>query len=120
MTAVLPVGTNHARSWGMTPRERLARIARVQGLSEAQGAPDADLLVSLDVVFDPAWLKQIAKLPDHVLTLGGVPVLANVTDMAARLPVMLAMSERLRLPTEVGMTVVDYETSGEIENEALR
>ena len=120
MTAVLPVGTNHTRIWGMTPRERLARIARVQGLSEAQGAPDADLLVSLDVVFDPAWLKQIAKLPDHVLTLGGVPVLANVTDMAARLPVMLAMSERLRLPTEVGMTVVDYETSGEIENEALR
>ena len=120
MTAVLPVGTNHTRIWGMTPRERLARIAHVQGLGEAQGAPDADLLVSLDIVFDPAWLKQIAKLPDHVLTLGGVPVLANVTDMAARLPVMLAMSERHSLEQANGLTIFDYETSGEIENEALR
>jgi phosphatidylglycerophosphate synthase len=104
----------------MTPRERLARIARAQGLSEAQGAPDADLLVSLDIVFDPAWLRQIARLDDHVVTLGGVPVLASVTNLEARLPVMLAMGERRPLAGSDGLTVIAYEMSGEIENEALR
>jgi phosphatidylglycerophosphate synthase len=106
--------------WGMTARERLARIAVAQGLSEAQGAPDADLLVSLDIAFDPAWLRQVAKLPDHVVTLGGVPVLANVTRLDQRLPVMLAMKDRHPLEDGTGLAVLDYETSGEIENEALR
>jgi phosphatidylglycerophosphate synthase len=120
VSAVLPIGSNHTRLWGMTPRERLARIARVQGLSFAEGAPDADFLASLDVVFDPAWLKQIQKLPDHVLTLGGIPVLANVTDLERRLSVMLAMREGRPLADMAGLTVLDYETSAEIENEALR
>jgi phosphatidylglycerophosphate synthase len=104
----------------MTPRERLARIARAQRLSLAEGATDADLLASLDFVFDPAWLKQVARLPDHVVTLNGVPVLANIIRLDLRLPVILAMRERRPLDAVPGLTIIDYETSGEIENEALR
>jgi phosphatidylglycerophosphate synthase len=119
VTTVFAVGSNDTRMWGMTARERLNRIARAQGFEMVERLDQADLLVSLDVVFDPAWLKQIAKLADHVLTLGGVPVLANVTSPEARSGVAEAMHSARPLPA-TDLAVVDFETSGEIENEALR
>ena len=55
-----PVGRNEATLWGLTPAERLARLAREQGL--AQRDTDDVILVNLDFVFDPAWLMNPAKV----------------------------------------------------------
>jgi phosphatidylglycerophosphate synthase len=119
MSAVLPVGTNHTRLWGLTPRERLARIAARQGLDFASGPGGGPLLANLDFVFDPAWLAFVAARSDHVVTLGGVPVLANVGDLDTRLAITLAMREG-RPAEAAGLAVTAYEESGSLENEALR
>jgi phosphatidylglycerophosphate synthase len=116
---VLPVGTNHTRLWGLTPRERLARMAGRQGLDFASGPGGGPLLASLDFVFDPAWLAYVAARADHVVTMGGVPVLAHVTDLDARLAVTLAMREG-RPADAAGLAVTAFEESGSLENETLR
>ena len=120
MSAVLPVGSNHTRLWGLTPRERLARIAASQGLEFASGPGGGPLLANLDFVFDPAWMRLVAASPDQVLTIGGVPVLAHVPDLDARLRVTLAMKEGRSPEDGLGLRVVAYEESGGIESEALR
>ncbi len=120
MSAVLPVGSNHTRLWGLTPRERLARIAARQGLGFAEGTGGGPLLASLDHVFDPAWLRFVAERPDHVVTQGGVPVLAHCTDLDTRLRVTLAMREGRPLEASEGLTILPYEESGGVENEELR
>jgi phosphatidylglycerophosphate synthase len=120
MTAILPVGSNRTRLWGLTPRERLARIALTQGIDFAAGAGGGPLLANLDYVFDPSWLRFVAERPDHVLTLGGVPVLAHVTGLDERLGVTLAMREGRPLGEVAGLTLVAHEESGGLENEELR
>lgn len=120
MTAWLAVGTNPTRMWGMTSRDRLERIARAQGLAPFSEGLGAALIANLDFVFDPAWLKQIAAMPDHVLTLGGVPVLANIGRPEALEAVAGAMEGNRPLATSDGLVLIDYESSGAIENEALR
>lgn len=119
MTAILPAGTNRTRLWGLTPRERLARIAAAQGIEFASGAGGGPLVANLDFVFDPSWLRWIAARPDHVLTSGGVPVLAHVEDLDARLAVTYAMGHGEALPPGP-LAVVAYEDIGSLENEALR
>jgi phosphatidylglycerophosphate synthase len=120
MMHLFAAGSNRTPIWGMTSRERLDRIARAQGLGSADDAREADLLVNLNVAFDPAWLKQIARMPDHVLTLGGVPALAHATRPESRSAIAEAMAADRPLATTDGLELLDYETSGEIENEALR
>ena len=119
MTAILPAGTNRTRLWGLTPRERLARMAAAQGINFASGAGGGPLVANLDFVFDHAWLQFIAARPNHVLTLGGVPVLAHVEDLDARLAVTFAMGQDGKLDA-TGLTVVAYEDVGSLENEFLR
>jgi phosphatidylglycerophosphate synthase len=119
VSAVLPVGGNRTRLWGLTPRERLARMAGKQGLDFASGAGGGPLLANLDFVFDPAWLRLVAARPDHVVTQGGVPVLAHCTDLDTRLKVTLAMKEKRVLEAD-GLTVLAYEDSAGLENEELR
>ncbi|HEY0086814.1 MAG TPA: CDP-alcohol phosphatidyltransferase family protein [Allosphingosinicella sp.] len=119
MTAILPAGSNHTRLFGLTPRERLARIAAKQDLEFASGPGGGPLVANLDFVFDPAWVRLIASRPDHLVTQGGVPVLANATDLDARLAITLAMREGR--PAEMpGLTVIAFEESGSLENEELR
>ena len=120
MTAVLPAGTNRTRLWGLTARERLARIARAQGIDFDKGAGGGPLVANLDYVFDPAWMKFIAAQPEHVVTVGRVPVLAHVTDLDTRLAVTLAMGEGRPLGDTPGLTLVRYEEAGSIGNNALR
>jgi phosphatidylglycerophosphate synthase len=120
VSAVLPVGSNRTRLWGLTPRERLARIALGQGIDFAAGAGGGPLLANLDYVFDPAWLRFVAERPDHVVTLGGVPVVAHCTDLEPRLRVTLAMKEGRPADDAAGLTFIPYEQSGGLENEELR
>ncbi|PSJ37000.1 CDP-alcohol phosphatidyltransferase family protein [Allosphingosinicella deserti] len=119
MNAVLPAGTNRTRLWGLTPRERLARIAGAQDIEFASGAGGGPLVSNLDFVWDPAWLRWIAERPDHVLTHGGVPVLAHVVDLDTRLAVTHAMAQS-ETPPPGPLTIVAYEDLGSLGNEALR
>ena len=68
MTSILPAGSNHTRLWGLTPRERLARMAAKQDLDFASGPGGGPLVANLDYVFDPAWLKLVAARSNHVVT----------------------------------------------------
>jgi phosphatidylglycerophosphate synthase len=120
VSAVLPVGSNHTKLWGLTPRERLARIALGQGVDFAAGAGGGPLLANLEYVFDPSWLRYVADRPDHVVTQGGVPVVAHCTDLDERLQLTLAMKEGRALDAAGRLTLVAHEQSGGLENEALR
>jgi phosphatidylglycerophosphate synthase len=120
MSAVHPVGDNRTRLWGLTSRERLARMADKQGIDLASDAADGPLLANLDFVFDPAWLRLVAARPDHVVTQDGVPVLAHCTDPDLRRAVMLAMNEGPHLPATDGLTVLPYEDAAGLQNEELR
>jgi phosphatidylglycerophosphate synthase len=120
VSAVLPVGSNRTRLWGLTPRERLARMALGQGIDFAAGAGGGPLLANLDYVFDPGWLRFVAARPDHVVTLGGVPVVAHCTELDARLRVTLAMKEGRPADDVTGLAFIAYEQSGGLENEELR
>lgn len=116
MTAIRAVGANDTRLWGLTAAERLGRIAKAQGHSVA---PDGPMLANLDLVWDPAWLRFIAGRPETVLTLGGVPVLAQVTDARRRDTVARAMGDGVPVSPE-GLTIVAQEASDGIVNDELR
>jgi phosphatidylglycerophosphate synthase len=119
MTSILPAGSNHTRLWGLTPRERLARMAAKQDMDFASGPGGGPLVANLDFVFDPAWLKLIAARPNHVVTQSGVPVLANVEDLDIRLAVTLAMREN-RPAAAPELSVTAFEDSDSLTNEELR
>jgi phosphatidylglycerophosphate synthase len=119
VSAILPAGSNHTRLWGLTPRERLARMAAKQDMDFDSGPGGGPLVANLDFVFDPAWLRLIAGRPNCVVTQGGVPVLANVEDMDTRLTVTLAMREN-RAAEAPGLTLIPFEESGSLQNEELR
>ena len=126
MKAVLPAGSNAIRLWGLTPRERLARIAARQGLGWAEsagagaGAGESPIVANVDFVFDPAWLGFIGARPEHVVTCGGVPVLVGTDRLDARLGAMLAMKEQRPLVETAGLTIIAYEQADGIENNELR
>ena len=120
MSAVLPVGTNATRLWGLTARERLARIALAQGHDFAADASGGALLANVEFVFDPAWLRFIAARPDHVVTFGGVPVLAHCTRLNDRLRLVRAMKDGSPAELGAGLAEVRYEDAGSLQNEELR
>jgi phosphatidylglycerophosphate synthase len=120
MTAVLPVGRNTTKLWGMTARERLERIAHKQGLELTRDPGEGPILSNVGYVFDPAWLKHIAGLPRHVLTVGGVPVLANCPDLDERLRVIRAMKDMRPIDAPGGLRIMPFEEMGSLENEELR
>jgi phosphatidylglycerophosphate synthase len=76
----VPIGTNAARPFGMSARERACRLATNGGLecAEAPEAGRAVLLASLRYAWDPAWLKAMRARPNTMLTLAGEPVMAHV------------------------------------------
>ena len=114
---IVPVGDNPTRIWGMTNSERLRRIARAQGLDrpEAEGGPV--LLANLAYAFDPNWTAHLARLPNTVVTKDGLPVLAHVTDPAARRAVEGAM---IAGTPANGLRAIAAEDEAGILNEALR
>ena len=102
---LVPAGDNATPIWGMSTRERLARIAHAQGFALAERANGAAaLIVDLEYVFDPLWLKYAAAHPGCAITRGGVPVIAHVTP---------------EQPDPAALTPVPQETT-ELENTVLR
>ena len=117
MNSVRGVGANGTLLWGLTSEERLRRIARAQGL--AFGSGDARVLANLSYAFDPGWLRFVLANPDHVVTLGGVPVLAHCSAAGDRALVAEAMErgEKLR---DSGLALTAWEESGGLTNSELR
>jgi phosphatidylglycerophosphate synthase len=120
MTGILPAGSNSTRLWGLTPRERLARIAARQGMRFDEGPGGGPIVANLDYVFDPAWLRFVAERPEQVVTLEGVPVLVHSASLEARLRAMLAMKERRPLDESSGLAVTAWEESEGLGNDELR
>jgi len=88
MTALLPqvriCGDNHVRLWGLTPRERIARIANKAGLTMAPtDATGPVLLINSDYAFDPQWIGFMLARPETVLTIGGIPAMALTSNRDA-------------------------------------
>jgi phosphatidylglycerophosphate synthase len=117
MTALLPqvriCGDNHVRLWGLTPRERIARIANKAGLTMA--SPEATgplLLINSDYAFDPQWIGFVLARPETVLTIGGTPAMALTSDGDA-----IATMEKGALPALDEVRAEDHAT---FYNQALR
>ena len=117
MTASLPqvriCGDNHVRLWGLTPRERITRIANKAGL--AMAAPDAAaplLLINSDYAFDPQWIGFMLARPQTVLTISGIPAMALTSDRNA-----ITTMEKGALPALDEVRAEDHTT---FYNQALR
>lgn len=119
---VVPIGNNQTLIWGMTVRERTRRIARMHKLPFAEEAEGngCGLLVNSAHVFDPAWLKIMAKRPGEALTLGGVPVIAHCRDAAQCALAAAAMQAEAPLVQEAGFTITAHEDAAGMVNEELR
>src|SRR4051794_28502117 len=76
----VPVGSNPARPFGMTAKDRACRLATNAGFDCADAPQEgrAALVASLGYAWDPAWLKAMRSRPGTVLTLAGRPVMAHV------------------------------------------
>jgi phosphatidylglycerophosphate synthase len=98
------------RVWGLTPPERVGRIAAKAGLTMA-AADDAGpvLLVNSDYAFDPLWLGFMRERPGAVLTIDGNPAIAHVTGDALD-----------TMPTGAGLAILPAEDHRDFYNKALR
>ena len=114
---VEPVGCNDTALWGLTPADRLGRLAAA--LELADGGAEEAVLVNLDYVFDAAWLRLAAAEPARVIARGGIPVLARVRP-DARDEVRRAMEEARPAGPLAEVALVNYEDFGPVENQALR
>ena len=77
----VPLGDNEARSFGMSARERMCRLATNAGL-ECGDRPvtgRAAVLADLGFAWDPAWLRAIAARPRTALVFEGRPVLTHAS-----------------------------------------
>lgn len=116
--AVLSVGKNPTRLWGLSMAERTARLARANGLAAEGGAPA--VLANADFAFDPAWLRHVIAHPGMVLTIGDVPALAHVRDQVELALIRSAMLEK-RAPTDAsGFEVLRIEDGPTVEDKILR
>ena len=111
------VGRNDTTLWELTPALRLERLAREQGLEP--GDADDVVLVNLDFVFDPAWLRLAAAEPNRIIARCGIPVLARVPP-ESREEVRRAMEEGRAAAAPSGVAVADWVSFGEVENRTLR
>ena len=102
------VGSNDTKLWGLTAGERLDRIARAKRLEQAP------VMVNLCYAWDPSWLGFVADRPGEIVTFGGVPVLAHVSNEIER--------ERIRAAMRDGRSVegLAWEESAGLTNDELR
>ena len=114
----VPVGKNAARPFGMEAKERACRLAANAGF-ECADAPlpgRAMLLASMAYGWDPVWLGELRNRPRTMLTLGGKPVIAHVTEGDDPGPAIARM--------DAGTPIQGYEPvaaeTAELENKALR
>jgi phosphatidylglycerophosphate synthase len=117
--AFVTVGTNPAYLFGMDSVTRARRLAANAGL-EVADAPAADgstVLANMAFAWDPAWLREIARRPDSVLTLGGAPVLAHTTADEAARAAGQAMTGAGPIPAGLEMIAAE---DGELSDSQLR
>ena len=119
VTTIAGVGANETKLWGLTAAERLGRIVRAQGLTPADPR-EAAILANLAHVWDPSWLRFVAERPGHVITFGGVPVLAHCTEPGERARIAEAMAANRPLEPDAGLTIVAQEQSDGLTNDELR
>jgi phosphatidylglycerophosphate synthase len=116
LPAVGLLGDNPTRIWGLTPAERIGRIAAKAGLQMA-GADHAGpaILIDSDYAFDPLWLGFLLERPGSVLTIDGHPAMAHVTADADAAASAMAAGQ---LPA--GLAVIRAEDHKDFYNKALR
>ena len=119
---VVLVGSNATRLWGMSVDERVARIARKQRLVLDNGQPSAGpaILVNRAFVFDPSWLRYVAKRPGQALVLNGRIAIAHCRDPAERADVAAAMEGDGPLPPGSRLSVLAHEDGSASVNAELR
>ena len=109
-------GDNITRVWGLTPPERVGRIAAKAGLSmAAPGTTGSVIVIASDYAFDPLWFDFMRERPGSVLTIEGVPTMAHTTRDADS--VAAAMSGGI-LPS--GLTLIHAEDHRDFYNKTLR
>jgi len=110
---VLVTGDNRTRLWGLTPRERIGRIAAKAGLRMADADSAAPLLlINSDFAFDPQWIGFMLARSESVLTVEGIPALALSSDPAA-----IALMRDGKVPA---LAIVRSEDNATFYNQALR
>jgi phosphatidylglycerophosphate synthase len=104
------VSDSPARPFGMSVKERAARIARNLGLDPVDAPVEgrAAIIANLRYAWDPAWLKAIKARPGSVLTLDGEPVLAHVRADKKGAAAIAAMEKGAALK---GYEVIDAENA---------
>src|SRR4051812_15669913 len=114
----VPVGSNQARPFGMTARDRAYRLAANAGFECADtvqpGRPA--LIASLAYGWDPLWLKELRGRPGSVLMLAGKPVIAHVPADGDAATVAAAVEN---VAPVAGYDVINAETA-ELSNTTLR
>jgi phosphatidylglycerophosphate synthase len=114
------VGENAVRLWGLSPHERVRRIAQAASMVPRQGQAAPVVLANAADAFDPAWFRHVAENPGTVLTLGGVPALAHARNAEEAGEIEAAMREGRALAGDLGMQVLAFEDGPTIENRSLR
>lgn len=115
------IGDNPTLLWGLTMRERNARMARAAGLAFANREAQCPVVLANSAfAFDPAWLRHFIGAPGLVLTLGGVPALAHARDPGEANAIAEAMASGQPLGDAGRLEVLAYEDGPTIENKALR
>ena len=105
----------------MTSHTRIARIARASGYAIGKpGVIGPAVLANCDYIFDPAWLRHIAAQDGAMLTLGGVPVVANCRTDAQCAAVEQAMLAGRPVAAETGLDAMAFEDGASIVNTELR
>ncbi len=111
--ALVVVGDNPTRLWGMTNAERIRRIAAAQGYD---GTGTTAVVALADYAFDPMWTSYLKARPGTMVTRDGRAVLAHVGagEVAEAGAAMLAGAP---LP---GLIAIAAEDEAGIFNDALR
>jgi phosphatidylglycerophosphate synthase len=107
------IGDNRTRLWGLTPQERIARIADKSGL--AMAGPQANgplLLIDSGFAFDPQWIRFMLARPESVLTVDGVPAMAFTATAEA--------AEEMTAGAVPQLSAVRAEDHADFYNQALR
>jgi phosphatidylglycerophosphate synthase len=113
------VGTNKVYLFGMDSATRARRIAANAGLDLADSPADerSAVLANMAFAWDPAWLREIARRRNSVLTLGGTPVIAHTTDGESARAVGQAMTGSGAIPAGLEMIAAE---DGELSDSQLR
>lgn len=113
------VGDNPTELWGLTMRQRVARLAQANGFP-SRSSGGAAVLANAAFAFDQAWLTHLAAHPGRILSHGSVPALAHARSAEQAEAVARAMAAGRALPENIGVETVRYEDAPTVENKQLR